>query len=266
MKGEAISLKSNPQLKFTDEMLHFLYSSSIFQSLTEEEQNAFLQDYKEHEVFHKILQVAIRLNEVIVEVENTMLPIPKEVRQHFKQPRPSISKRLIIEDNVYHFPFGKCIKEQGPYIVCIQQGNSMEDFSLYCKGMLMPLFDMCYRQKRDLIILLFSEDVEALRFEYGGSPIHMFNHFIATYKKGDAKIMPVLERIIKIWDEADVKDQTEVMLITNNELADYDEKNIMKLVESLKERSITITAVAMSEQLYEKQPIHFIDKIYFVFE
>ncbi len=259
-------MESKSQLKFTDEMLHFLYSSSMFQSLTEEEQVAFLQEYNENETFHEILKVAIRLNQVIAEVEHTMLPVTEEVSPYFKQPRPSITKRLVIEDNVYHFPFGERIKEQGPYIVCIQQGNSMEDVSLYCKGMLMPLFDMCYRQKRDLIILFFSEDVEELRFEYGESPIRMFNHFITTYKKGDAKIMPVFERIITLWDEADVKESTEVMLITNNQLADYDEKNIMRLVEFLKERSITITAVAMSEQLYEKQPIHFLDKIFFVFE
>ena len=256
-------MNSNPQPKFTDEMLHFLYSSSIFQSLSEEEQIAFLQKYNENEAFHGILQVAIRLNEVIAEVESAMPSIPEE---YFKQPRRSISERLTIEDNVYHFPFGECIKEQGPYILCLQQGNRMEDVSLYCKGMLMPLFDMCYRQKRDFIILLFSEDVEELRFEYGQSPIQAFDLFVSMFKKGNAKIIPILERILTIWEETDVKDQTEVMLVTNNELADYSEKTVMNLVELLKERSVSITAVAMSEQQFEKQPMHFVDKIFFVYE
>lgn len=267
MKGEAISMKSNPQLKFTDEMLHFLYSSSIFQSLTEEEQLAFLQKYKENETFHKILQVAIRLNELIEEVELTMLPISEnDANQYFKQSRRSITERVTIEDNVYHFPFGERLKEQGPFIVCIQQGSQMEEVSLFCKGMLLPLFDMCYRQQRDLIVLLFSDDVEELRFEYGQSPIRPFDLFISMFKKGDAKIIPVLEHIITLWDEADIKDRTEVMLVTNNELADYSEENVMKLIECLKERSISITAVAMSEQQYEKQPMHFLDNIFFVYE
>ena len=260
-------MKSNPQLKFTDEMLHFLYSSSIFQSLTEEEQLTFLQKYKENKAFHKILQVAIRLNELIEEVELTMLPISEnDANQYFKQSRRSITERVTIEDNVYHFPFGERLKEQGPFIVCIQQGSQMEEVSLFCKGMLLPLFDMCYRQKRDLIVLLFSDDVEELRFEYGQSPIRPFDLFISMFNKGDAKIIPVLEHVITLWDEADVKDRTEVMLVTNNELADYSEENVMKLIESLKERSISITAVAMSEQQYEKQPMHFLDNIFFVYE
>ena len=266
MKGEEISLKSKSQHKFTDEMLHFLYRSSIFQSFTEDEQVAFLQRYKDNEAFHEILQVAIGLNEVIVEVERTIPSISEEVTNYFKQPRRSISKCLKIEDNVYHYPFGECIKEQGPFIVCLQQGNRMEGVSLFCKGMIMPLFEMCYRQKRDLIILPFSDEVEALRFEFGRSHLHAFDLFIAIDKKGDAKIIPTLERIITIVDEADVKDQTEVMLITNNDLIDYSEDKVLTLVDALKERFVSITAVSMSEQHYEKHPMHFLEKIYYVNE
>ena len=266
MKGEAISMKSNPNHKFTDEMLHFLYSSSIFQSFTEEEQSAFLQKYSGNRAFFEILQVAIRLNEVIVEIERIIPSIPEDVGQYYKQPRRSITERVTIEDNVYHFPFGENLKERGPFIVCIQQGDRMEDVSLHCKGMLLPLFDMCYLQKRDLIILAFSDDIEELRFEYGESSFPTFDMFISTYKMGDAKIIPVLEHVITLWEQAAVKNESEVMLITNNELSDYSEEKLMKLVHTIKERSISITAVAMSEQQFEKQPMHFLDKIFFVYE
>ena len=266
MKGETISLKSKSQHKFTDEMLHFLYRSSIFQSFTEDEQVAFLQRYKENVAFHEILQVAINLNEVIAEVERTIPSITEEITNYFKQPRRSISKCLKIEDNVYHYPFGECIKEQGPFIVCLQQGNRMEGVSLFCKGMIMPLFEMCYRQKRDLIIIPFSEDVEELRFEFGKSHLHTFDQFIGMDKKGDAQIIPILKRIITIVDEADVKDQTEVMLITNNDLLDYNEDKVLKLVDILKERFVSITAVSVSEQHNEKHPMRFLENIYYVNE
>ena len=262
MKGEAISLKSKSQHKLTDEMLHFLFSSSIFQSFSEDEQVAFLQRYKENEAFHDIPRVAMSLNEIIEEVERTMPSIPEEVTGYFKQPRRSISMCLKIEDNVYHYPFGKCIKEQGPLIVCLQQGNRMEGASLFCKGMIIPLFDMCYRQKRDLIILPFSDDVEELRFEYGESPLNAFGRFIAVDKKGDAKIIPTLERIITIVDEVDVKEQTEVFLFTNNYLVDYYDEKVMELVDVLKEYFVSITAISIDEQ----HPMHFLDKIYYVNE
>lgn len=261
MKGEAISLKSKSQQKFTDEMLHFLYRSTLFQSFPEDEQVAFLQRYRDNEAFHEILQIAIGLNETIAELERTMPAISEDVTHYFKQPRRSISMCLKIEDNVYHYPFGERIKEQGPFIVCMQQGDRMEDVSLFCKGLVMPLFDMCYRQKRDLIILPFSNDVEELRFEFGESPFCAFDLFITINKKGDAKIIPTLERIINIVDDSDVKDQTEVILITNNDLVDYSENKVLELVDALKERFVSITAVSMSEEQYEKQPMYFVDKI-----
>ena len=266
MKGETISLKSKSQQKFSDEMLHFLYKSSIFQSFTEDEQLAFLQRYQENEAFHNILQVALGLNEVIAEVERTMPAISEEVIHYFKQPRSSISMCLKIEDNVYHYPFGECIKWQVPFIVCWQQGNRMESVSLFCKGMIMPLFDMCYRQKRDLIIIPFSEDAEELHFGFGKSHLHTFDQFIGMDKNGDAQIIPTLEKIINIVDEADVKDQIEVMLITNTDLVDYNEDKVLKLVDTLKERFVSITAVSVSEQHNERHPMHFLENIYYVNE
>jgi len=84
------------------------------------------------------------------------------------------------------------------------------------------------------------------------------------FKKGDANIIQPLERIITIFEEADVKDQTEVMLITNNEIANFNEGRVTELIDVLKEHSISITAVAISENLYEKNPMHFFEKMYFV--
>ena len=105
-----------------------------------------------------------------------------------------------------------------------------------------------------------------LRFEYGKSNLQTFDTFVSTSKKGDAKILPTIGRVIKILEEVDVKDQTEVVLITNNDLVDYNEEKVMQLVEILKEQLITITAISMNEHHSEKYPINFWDKIYYINE
>lgn len=259
-------MKENVQHVFTDEMLSFLYSSTVFQSFSEEEQQSFIQTYEKNVHFHEILDVAKSLQEVIFELEQTMDELTDEVRQFFAQPKKSILDRVKIEENIVYVPFDCYLKDAAPLVVCVQQGEAMKGVEQFCKGMLMSLFDLCLRQRRDLIIILFAEEMTTLKFKYGHFPIHTFNRFIEQMYGGEARLMPVLNYVLELFDGAEEKENAELMLITNNQFSDYDEEVLASFEATLANRRISVSAMAMSEELFNRQPLHFLDKVFFVNE
>lgn len=265
-KDEAKILKENVRQVFTDEMLSFLYNSTVFQSFSEEEQQSFIKTYEKNIHFHEILDVAKSLQEVIFEVEQTMDELTDEVCQFFAQPKKSILDCVKVEDNIVYVPFDRYLKDAAPLVVCVQQGEEMKEVEQFCKGMMMSLFDLCLRQRRDLIIILFAEEVTTLKFEYGHFPIHTFDRFIEHHYGGEARLIPVLNYALELFDGAAEKENAELMLITNNHFSDYDEEVLATFESTLANRGISISAMAMSEELFNRQPLHFLDKVFFANE
>ena len=262
---EVESVQMKTQNRLSDEMLQFLYQSKTFQSFTEQQQREFLKKYNEHEGFQEILQVALNLHEMIEEVEQMVVPLDEETKSFFATPRHSISTRVTIEDNIYHYPFGEQIKEQGPLIVCLQQGDTMEAVFNFCKGMMMPLFDVCLRQKRDLYIITFGgDDVICHTFPYAAVPLAQFDAWVNTAITGKACLSKALHVASEVYQLADETYNSELMIVTNNMLDDYNDETYKATLQQLIDKNVTISCVAMSEQLYDEQPLTFLNKIYYV--
>lgn len=252
--------------ELSDEALHLLYSSRLFQSFSEKDQQAFLERYGKHETFQEMINVAIGLNEVVKEVESYVPALTDEVKDYFKKPNISIVNRIKVENNLYYYPFGENVKHQGPLIICLQQGETMEEFSVFCKGLMLPLFDMCYREKRDLIVIPFAESNHDISFVFGQPLWDEFDQFLDCDLKGEAHLIPALKKAIVKIDEADVKEQIELIVFSNHLLSDYDKDHYEQLAKELKSRGVTFAGIAMSETLFREQPLYFFDKIYFVQE
>ena len=251
---------------FTDEMLSFLYSSTVFQSLNEEEQQLFIKKYESNHHFHEILSVAQIIQEVIVEVEQSIPPISEEVREFFSKPNKSILDCVRIEDNILHVPFDQLRKENGPLIVCLQQGDDMKEVEQFCKGMILPLLDLCHRQHRDLMILPFAEQASLIQLKCGKITFEQFDTFIHMHLEGVSKLNAVYHVLSECISSLQTTEQVEVIIVSNNHFCDYNE-NIMEQFDLFfKAQNIAISAIAMSEETFNRQPLSFIDKVFFANE
>ena len=131
-----------------DEILHFLYSNAAFQQLSEEEQQTFLQTFEYDELFKEMAEIAISLQETISEIEATMPKMQnKDLLMPQQEHRKLLKKRMKIEGNVYFVPFNELENLYSPYIICIQQSDTMVEFEAFSKGMLLPLFNLCTSPK-----------------------------------------------------------------------------------------------------------------------
>ena len=82
---------------FYDDVYRFLYSSNMFQQLTEEEQQRFLAQFADNEQFIKSLAVAIDFQAHLGKMEAT---VPIIARYEIKEPYydGSIQRKLMMKD------------------------------------------------------------------------------------------------------------------------------------------------------------------------
>lgn len=256
---------SNSKSILNDEILHFLYSNRAFQQLEEEKQVHFLQTFQCDDLFKEIIEVTMSLQDTILEVEATM---PKMQDKDFLLP-PEQHKKLLkeqikVEGNVYFVPFENFVKQSAPFIICIQQSKTMMEFNAFCKGLILPLFNVCTRQKRDLIIIPFDEHrAEPILFECGLVDTALFKRFIHWTGEGEAKIVPALQRAVRLFVEDEVKISPELMIITDNQFTDFHEMIAAEFTTQFVELETEVTVVAISEEDFEIQPILFADKVFF---
>ena len=251
-----------------DEILSFLYSSPAFQQLTEDKQQDFLQMFREDQYFKEVITTAMSLQETITEVEATM---PKMMDKDILLP-PDAHKKLIkdqthVEGNVYFVPFMYNLKNAAPLIICVQLSESIVEFEKFCKGALWPLFNVCVRQKRDLVIVPFGETVgEPLTFEFGHMNIELFNEFIHSTLAGEAKIVPALQKALSIFEQDEVKIDPELMIVTDNQFTDFNTMLSGDFAQQLAHLNVEVSVIAMSEIDFEVQPFPFADKVFYVNE
>ena len=85
-------------------MLSFLYSSAVFQSLSENQQRTFLNECMHDQHFYEILNIAQTLQEVIEDVERIIPPATKEMKQFYKTSKKKILDKVEIDKNVVFVP------------------------------------------------------------------------------------------------------------------------------------------------------------------
>ncbi|MGN7479278.1 vWA domain-containing protein [Solibacillus silvestris] len=253
---------------FTDEILHFLYRNTSFQALKETEQQQFLGQFKQHRLFKEMIEISIALEEVIVEVEATM---PKIQHKDFLFPQERqkqlLKNRTVVSDNVLHIPFEELENLFSPMVVIVQQSDSMHEFEAFCKGTIFPLFNLCAVQKRDLIIIPFSDKAEKpFLFKNGTLHVAMFDKFLQNHLKGEAQLVPALKMGFEIFEQDKISNQRDLMIITDNQFTDFHELIEQEFTERICDLSLDVSVIAMSEADFQVQPIPFADKVFFANE
>ena len=261
-----IALTNKNSIEYTDEMLSMIYKSVVFQSLDEERQRAFLDAFMENKTFYEMVSVLQSLQEVIEEVEKFIPPIPEDAETFFMAKNKSILDKITISENVIYLSKQQFQKQVGPLIVCLQQGDDMLEVEEFCKGMLLSLFDVCYRQRRDLYIIAFAEELRTIEFPLYELQETSFSKFVNGYEHGVTKIKPALQKAMDLFTSSEVKKQTEVMIVSNHHFVDYEEDAFHEFAQFFESNSITVSAIAMSEDAFNRQPLEFVEKVFFVNE
>lgn len=252
----------------TDEILRFLYRNASFQGLSEEEQINFLDIFLSNDTFKDMVEIAIALEETIKEVEATMPKIQqKDLLLPQTKQKELMKSRTIVEDNVYYVPFEEMGNIFSPIVIAFQQSNSMKEFEAFCKGMILPLFNLSALQKRDLILLPFNEKVNApITFKNGKMQLTSFINFMKQTYVGKAKIVPALEQAIEIFNDDFIENERNLMILTDNQFTDFTSFMATDFSSVLADLKVDVSVVAMSEIDFEVQPIPFADKVYFANE
>lgn len=249
----------------TDEILHFLYRNASFQALEENEQQQFLENFGKQPLFIEVIEIAIALEEMIAEVEATMPKIQdKDYLFPIEQQKQLLKDRTVIDGNVLYVPFEEMKNLYSPMIVILQQSDAMQGVEAFTKGTILPLFNLCAVQKRDLIILPFSnKPAQPLLFKNGTLEIEMFDQFLQHFLTGDAQIMPAIDKAIELFTQDNIGHQRDLMIITDNQFSDFHKLNQEVAAEKMQELDIDLAVIALSETAFEKQPISFADKVFF---
>jgi hypothetical protein len=252
----------------TDEILHFLYSNVSFQGLTEEDQLQFLERFQTNDVFKEMIEIAIALEETITEVEATMPKIQqKDLLLPPREQKELLKSRMVVEDNVYYVPFEELDHIFSPLIIAMQQSTSMKEFEAFCKGTILPLFNLSALQKRDIILLPFNETVNTpIYFKNGKMQLQSFIYFMNQSYFGEAKIVPVLKQALELFKEDVIDHQRDLMIFTDSQFTDFQDLMAADFVQVITELQVDVSIVAMSEIDFEVQPIPFANKVYFANE
>ena len=252
----------------TDEILHFLYRNASFQALEENQQQLFLEKFGQQPLFIEVIEIAIALEEMITEVEATMPKIQdKDLLFPLDQQKQFLKDRTVIDGNVLYVPFDEMKNLYSPMIVIVQQCDAMKEYEAFTKGTIVPLFNLCAVQKRDLIILPFSnKPAQPLLFKNGTLHVELFGQFLQHYLNGDAQIVPAIDKAIELFSQDTIGNQRDLIMITDNQFSDFHNLNAQAFAGKFQELDIDLAVIAMSEMNFEKQPISFADKVFFANE
>ncbi|MGE7981204.1 vWA domain-containing protein [Solibacillus sp. NPDC093137] len=249
----------------TDEILHFLYRNASFQALDENQQQQFLEKFGQQPLFIEVIEIAIAVEEMIAEVEATMPKIQdKDYLFPIEQQKQLLKDRMVIDGNVLYVSFDEMKNRYSPMIVIVQQSDAMQEYEAFTKGTILPLFNLCAVQKRDLIILPFSnKPAQPLLFKNGKIDIELFDQFLQQYLPGDAQIIPAIDKAIEFFTQDNIDNQRDLMIITDNQFTDFHKFEQQVTAGKMQELDIDLAVIAMSETNFESQPIAFADKVFF---
>ncbi|MCH7321703.1 hypothetical protein LZ480_07330 [Solibacillus sp. MA9] len=252
----------------SDEILQFLYKNASFQGLGKTEQQQLLERFGQDENFVEILEISMSLQEIIQEVEATM---PKMRENDYllplEQQKHLLKERSVVKGNVYFVPFNEDENIFSPMIILMQQSETLKAYETFCKGTIMPFFHLCATQKRDLIIIPFSETVqEPMIFIKGSLQLGLFDRFINEYMDNEATIVPAIEQVLAIFKADTACNERDVLIITDNLFNDYQSLIQEDYAARFEKLDIDISVIAMSEIDFEAQPIPFAQKVYFANE
>lgn len=248
---------------FYDDVYRFLYSSNMFQQLAEEEQQRFLAQFARNEQFIKSLAVAIDFQAHLGQMEAT---VPVIAGYEVKEPHDdgSIQRKLIMKDqsitkgNVTYVPFQKKIDVVAPLIIGFDTSAVMTNFDIQAKGLILPLLELCARQRRDCIILT---DEDKFIFPQGELITDVIKAVQHIQTKQQANIAALYRRALKVFSTYNTMQDAEFMLLTANT---FNPATISEhIIYEFKSLGVELSAIALDEARFEQAPLVFLDKVFF---
>lgn len=248
---------------FYDDVYRFLYSSNMFQQLTEEEQQRFLAQFADNEQFIKSLAVAIDFQAHLGQMKVT---VPVIAGYEVKEPNydGSIQRKLIMKNqlittgNVTYVPFRQKVDVVAPLIIGFDTSAVMANFDIQAKGLILPLLELCAKQKRDCIILT---DEDKFIFPYGELITDVIKAVQHIQMKQQANIAALYKRALKVFSTYNTMQDAEFMLLTANT---FDPATISEhIIHEFKSLGVELSAIALDEACFEQASLGFLDKVFF---
>ena len=245
---------------FYDDVYRFLYSSNMFQQLAESEQQRFLEQFADNEQFIKSLAVAIDFQAHLGKMEATVPVIA--CYDHLEA--PSIQRKLIIKDqavtmgNVTYVPFQQTINVVAPLIIGLDTSVGMDNFDIQAKGLILPLLELCAKQKRDCIVIT---DEGQFIFPHGELITDVIKEVHSIQTKQKANIAALYKQALKIFNTYNIKQDAEFMLLTANTFEPITIPD--DTIRAFKSLGVELSAIALDEARFEEAPLLFLDKVFF---
>ena len=248
---------------FYDDVYRFLYSSNMFQQLAEGEQQRFLEQFAHNEQFIKSLAVAIDFQVHLGKMEAT---VPVIASYEYIEPDydVSIKRKLMIKDqtitigNVTYVPFQQQVDVVAPLIIGFDTSAVMANFEIQAKGLILPLLELCAKQRRDCIVLT---DEKQFIFPHGELITDVIKEVQNIQMKHKANIAALYKRALELFGTYNIMHDAEFMLLTANT---FEPSTISQhTIQAFKSLGVELSAIALDEACFEEAPLVFLDKVFF---
>jgi hypothetical protein len=248
---------------FYDDVLRFLYSSEMFQQLTEEAQQLFLNQFARDEEFIKSIAVAVDFQERLGKLEGSVplvTPYEGESLRDVRaiQRKSTIKDKAITEGNVTYIPFQYKIDFAAPLIVGLDTSKEMEVYEIQAKGLILPLLEICAEQKRDCIIATINDRCLFPHGELTPEGMERLQH-IKMENEQDMALL--FKQALYLFDAYPLKEDAEFMLLTANAFSP--DCIPAALIEEFEIRGIELSAIALDSERFEEAPLPFLKKVFF---
>ena len=248
---------------FYDDVYRFLYSSNMFQQLEEGEQQRFLAQFADNEQFIKSLAVAINFQAHLGKMDATV-PVVASYDNIELDNDVSIKRKLMIKDqsitmgNVTYVPFQQKVDVVAPLIIGFDTSAVMANFEIQAKGLILPLLELCAKQRRDCIVLT---DEAQFIFPHGELITDVIKAVQHIQTKQQANIFALYERALEIFSTYNSMQDAEFMLLTANM---FEPSTIAQhTIQAFKSLGVELSAIALDEARFEQAPLLFLDKVFF---
>lgn len=248
---------------FYDDVLRFLYSSEMFQQLTEEAQQLFLSQFARDEEFIKSIAVAVDFQERLGKLEGSIPLVTPYEEDELRNVR-NIQRKLTLKDkavtkgNVTYVPFHQKIDFAAPLIIGLDTSCEMESYEIQAKGLILPLLELCAEQKRDCIVATINDRCVFPHGELTSEGIQRLQHI---KMQDEQDIALLFKQALYLFDAYRLKEEAEFMLITANTFASSDIPD--GLIEEFEIRNIELSAIALDAKRFEEAPLPFLNKVFF---
>lgn len=248
---------------FYDDVLRFLYSSEMFQQLTEEAQQAFLNQFARDEEFIKSIGVAVEFQDRLGKLEGSVplvTPYEDEGLRDMRaiQRKSTLKDKAVTKGNVTYVPFHHKIDFVAPLIVGLDTSRSMEEYEIQAKGLILPLLELCAEQKRDCIVATIND---RCLFPHGELTSEGIQRLQYIKMENEQDMALLFKQALYLFDAYQLKEEAEFMLLTANtfNLASIPDS----LIEEFEIRGIELSAIALNSQHFEEAPLPFLKKVFF---